>query len=95
MHAITEEDRKALESAPCLMLAEWWCLLNKFEWPGEGMGEPDPIPAPWRVDTRRNAVMSWISSRIGLRECLREWNREAMPGELFDEWWDRRPKIVA
>lgn len=29
-----------------------------------------------------------IMQRIGLKECLREWNRELMPGALFDEWWE-------
>jgi hypothetical protein len=82
MNAMTDEDRKAVAEAPALMLAEWWSLLNKWEWPREGLGEPEPEPEPWRPDTRRGAIMNAIC------ECLREWSRENMPGPAFDEWWD-------
>jgi hypothetical protein len=84
---MTESDRKAVAEAPPLMLAEWWCLLNRFEWPKEGIGEPEPIPQPWRPNTRRSQLMYAIVERIGKRECLREWNRERMSDAEFDAWW--------
>ena len=88
MTAITDDDRMAIDAAPALMLAEWWCLLNKWGWPADGLGEPDPMPDKDKATmTRRSAIMNEISGRIGMRECLREWNRDTMPGEQFDAWW--------
>lgn len=88
MTAMTNDDRKAIAEAPDLMLAEWWCLLNKWEWPREGLGEPDPVPEKHDGNRRRGQIMNAICDRIGIRECLREWNRNNMPGPIFDEWWN-------
>ena len=94
MTAMTDEDRNALDGAPSLMLAEWWCRLNKGEWPTDGLGQADPEVKPWRPNTRRDEIMNWISGRIGISECLREWNRETLPGDLFDAWW-KTPNVRA
>lgn len=88
MTRMTPEDRKAVAEASELVAAEWWCLLNRWEWPLEGLGEPDPVPEPRTGTTRRGEIMCEISERIGMRECLREWNREHLPGLAFDQWWD-------
>lgn len=64
--------------------AELWCALNRGEWQPELGPEPD--------DHRERHKIIWprmvqIMGRIGIKECLREWNREEMPGAVFDEWW--------
>jgi hypothetical protein len=82
---MTEADRKAVAEAPPLMLAEWWCLLNRFDWPKEGLGEAEAVPEPWRPTPRRSAIMNGIVDRIGMRECLREWNR--VTEAEFALWW--------
>ena len=85
---MSDEDAKAVYQASNKTLAEWWCLLNNWEWPESGLGEPDPIPKPYRSDTRRRSLMTAIEHRIGLKECLREWNKKSLPGYRFDEWWN-------
>lgn len=62
------------------MLAEWWCLLNKWRWPHVGLGKPDPVPEKYDSNSRRGQIMNAICARIGIHECLREWNRDYVPG---------------
>lgn len=31
--------------------------------------------------------MRWIEEAIGMRECLREWNRDTMDAEAFNDFW--------
>lgn len=88
--SMTDCDREAIAEAPDRTLAEWWCLLNKWEWPRAGLGEPDPIHEKREGISRRGQIMNAIFGRIGPRECLREWNRDTMPGAAFDEWWASR-----
>ena len=80
MTTMTDEDRKAIAEAPASTLAEWWCLLNKWRWPHAGLGEPDPVPEKYDSNGRRGQIMNAICARIGIRECLREWNRDNVPG---------------
>lgn len=90
MTSMTAEDRKAVADAPDRMLAEWWCLLNKWQWPRDGLGQPDPETHPWTANTRRGEIMAAIVERIGMRECLREWNAGTMARAEFDAWWAAR-----
>jgi len=81
--------RDILADIPAERLPEVWCALNKFE--------PHPLVQPWpanwkemTVTAKYNFLGPWMSAilrAVGLRECLREWNRESMPGEVFDHWW--------
>lgn len=75
-------------------LAKWWCLLNRWEWPSE---VPDPEAKDAPEPQRRGALMRGVESRIGTKACLREWNRERMSDEEFEEFWrtNRVPESVA
>jgi hypothetical protein len=79
-----EEDVILLEQQDNGTLAKWWCELNKWNWPEQIPDKEDPED---RKNNRRLEIMDWIKSRIGLKECLREWNRETLHGRYFDEWW--------
>ena len=70
---------EALEQADNKTLATWWCVLNRHQW-------PDALP---KNDERRWDIMSWIMQHIGIKECLREWNKDDLPGEHFDNWYNR------
>jgi hypothetical protein len=84
---MTDEDLKSLRAAPPRMLAEWWALLNRWEWPAEGLGQPESREcAP---EGRRGQIMRWIMDEIGHKACLREWNRDSMTDAEFDAWWGR------
>jgi hypothetical protein len=72
---MNRHDQAAIDAASHQTLAEWWCILNRWEWPAEGLGEPDPVAVPYRPDRRRWQIMGAILRRIGLDACLREWNR--------------------
>lgn len=68
-------------------LARIWCSLNNYEWP-EALG---PKPPSYTKDDRTWwPVMKAIETTIGLKECLREWNKDNKPGDEFDQWWDRQ-----
>lgn len=65
-------------------LAKWWCQLNSWEWPDQ---IPDPEPEEKERPNRRGTIMDEICARIGIKACLREWNRERMSEEEFEEFW--------
>lgn len=88
---LEEGDVLLLNVATDKTLAEWWCLLNRYEWPEK---IPNPTPRDAAIPNRRGALMNEIVSRIGMKECLREWNKDSMPGEQFDEWYRNRPRFV-
>ena len=72
-------------------LAEWWCQLNSYEWP-ELL--PDPEQPTRGYNPRRSLIMRWIEDRIGIKECLRAWNRKWMTDEQFEEWWEKNHGAV-
>lgn len=80
-----------VRSADDATKARIWCALNRHEWPGE---LADLKPASFddmTGDARHMLVwklMCEASDAIGIGECLREWNRDTLPGEQFDAWWN-------
>ena len=85
-----------VRSADNAAKARIWCALNKHEWPKE----LDSVkPSNWsELPHAEKQRISWelmceAEDAIGIKECLREWNRETIPGEQFDAWWSngRRP----
>lgn len=82
---LTLDDVVILQKQDKLTLARWWTVLNRHEWPTCPL-EYEP---PYRdFPSRRSAIMGWIMTKIGMKECLREWNRERMDRETFEAWWD-------
>ena len=77
-------DRKVLATQSDSTLANWWSILNRHEWPD---GLPNPETSKASVQGRRWEIMCLISDRIGLKECLRDWNKERLPGNDFDDWY--------
>jgi len=68
-------------------LARWWCVLNGWGWPKELPGRESPdVPG----HPRRNEIMREIAGIIGMKECLREWNKDTMTPERFEDWWEYR-----
>lgn len=65
-------------------LAEMWCQLNRWGWPKD---LPDPELKSLEGNPRRSAIMREIASTIGMRACLREWNKDTMTDAEFDAWW--------
>ena len=78
------EDFVVLSQQDVPTLAQWWCSLNSWSWP-RGLANPQ-IPGVM-LNGRRSGIMRWIEGSIGMRECLREWNRDKMDAETFDEFW--------
>jgi hypothetical protein len=67
--------------------AEKWCALNRGEW------LPELGPEPDNHDERHRVIwpsMCEIRARIGTKECLREWNRDELSGQAFEEWWAKQ-----
>ena len=78
-------DVEILEQEDNLTLAQYWSELNHYDWPAK---IPNPEPKKHEANSRRGEIMGWIMNKIGLKECLRDWNKERMPGEQFDLWWN-------
>ena len=85
MNDINIETVKVLESASNATLASWWSDLNRYKWP-ESI--PDPMTEKEREigPNRGWQIMSWISDKISMKECLRDWNKDRMNNEEFDKW---------
>lgn len=67
-------------------LAAWWSQLNHWEWPN---ALPDPEPNHFISGGRRGEIIGWIMTRIGYRECLRDWNK-GMSDEEFATLYEGR-----
>ena len=87
MSAINQEDLAIVRKQNDLKLAKWWGVLNRWEWP---KALPNPETAEDGPNSRRSTIMGVIEDRIGLKACLRDWNKKRMPGQEFDIWWDKR-----
>lgn len=87
---MTEQDIAILETATKAQLASWWSELNHYGWPGE---LPFPEPSEYIANGRRSQIMNWIMKRIGLKECLRDWNKESMTNKQFESWWNKEAEI--
>lgn len=74
---VTKDQEQHLQMLTKEQLAEYWCRLNVFDWP------PNLPKDYW-------SVMCWISSRIGIKECLREWNKDNMDNKQFDDFWSHQ-----
>ena len=88
---MTEIDIATLNQADTATLAKWWCELNRFGWPDAFL---EPEPAKHVRHGRRSEMMNWIMDKIGIKECLREWNVDTRPGQKFDDWFDGRRAII-
>lgn len=93
MSRLEQHDADAIAQADTKTLARWWCLLNRFDWPMDGLGAPEP--PEYTPGGRRGQIMGAIMDRIGPKECLREWNADSMPGEAFDQWWNNQRQLIA
>lgn len=84
---MTETDVDILQKQDGATLAKWWCLLNSWKWPAE---LPDAEPAHRKTPAdRRGRIMSYIDAKIGHKACMREWNRETMNDQEFEDFWNR------
>jgi len=84
---LTTHDISVLIQQDMPTLASWYCQLNEWEWPPE---LPDPEPRMKHLRGRRGAMMDWIESKIGHKECLRQhWKRHDIetPDRKFDDWY--------
>ena len=65
-------------------LAQWYCMMNRWEWP---KSLPDEEPREYIKNGRRSMIMWVIESVIGDKACLREHNKENLPGAEFELWY--------
>lgn len=83
---LTTEDMTILAQQDMNTLAKWWAAINRFEWPQE-------IPNPeheYVRGGRGSKIMHYIEEAIGYRECLREWNKNKMSDDEFNDFWRGR-----
>lgn len=101
--ALTAADIAALEAQTPEELARGWKTLNSWGWPtwlpdgpkdfGDAMQRERQSAAG--APNRGWAAMTWIMDKIGLRACLREWNRERMTDEEFAAFFGKGRELSA
>lgn len=83
---INEADKTALIRQNDVTLAEWYCALNRWEWPADLPDPEEPYLKNAYMRTRRGAIMEWISEMVGDRLCSRMWNKGMTDAEHNDFW---------
>jgi hypothetical protein len=83
----TIEEIYILEKQSAETLADWWCQLNRWQWPEE---LPNAMIEKERQESHDNdrgwVIMSWILERIKYRLISRTWNKD-MTDEEFDNFY--------
>lgn len=82
---MTPQDEAILAQQDQKTLAEWWCILNSWEWPDE-LPDPEDDRHNYTIGNRRSQLTGWIITNIGLRACLRHHNHK-MNDEEFEDFW--------
>ena len=77
-HELKDVHLRALGRQTKETLADWWCILNRYEWPPELVHD----------ETFRWQIMAWIAREITLKACLRAWNADWEDDE-FEAFWRR------
>lgn len=79
---------KQLEGFTDDQLADFWCILNRWEWPKE-IPNPEPVLDPiMKCSTpRRDVFMREIESIVGHKLCSKRWNKDRMNDEEFEDFW--------
>ena len=91
---IINETTSELDKIPVEELAKLWCDFNKWKFPKI---IEHVKPESWDSwvgrdrEEKRGAVcfpvMAYIRDKIGFKACIREWNREMMTDEEFEEFY--------
>ncbi len=82
---ITDKDNKILLAQDDKTLAEWACMLNRWEWPKE---IPNPeLPKDWISSGRRSQLRNWIEDKVGHKLVSRTWNKDSMTDEEHEDFW--------
>lgn len=84
---------KKIELASKEQNAQWWLILNRWEWPLELDSVVEDPPRPWHSNTLRRKLMDAIDEAVGHRYILYYANvihRKAMTDEEFSEFWTNR-----
>ena len=80
---ITHKEWQILNRQTDEILAEWWCLLNNWEWVNE-LGEEEK-PENYK-NGRRTSLMKSIERLISEKYLARYWNKKM---QNFEEWWEK------
>lgn len=91
---MTEADVDTLDAQTPETLADWWAILNQWEWPKE-LADPPPAPRGVNQADRGNTIMWEIVKRVGMKETMRAWNVRQLKiktNEEFETWWGKRKR---
>lgn len=88
---VTDEDKAIFDEQDNRTLAEWWCALNRYDWPQEIPDEEPEVAklSEWTPNNRRTALMGEIERRVGYKLCNRMWNINRMSDEEHEAWYSR------
>ena len=78
---VTKEDFIIINEQEDLILAEWWCQLNRWDWPEK---LPNPESDNYIPNGRRSKIMDIIDDKISHRLISRTWNKKMSDTEFED-----------
>lgn len=88
MAELTSDDLAVLFQQSLDTLADWWCQLNRYEWPAE---LPEQETEQERHTARREgrvtrawSIMCWIHETVGEALISRRWNKDMSNSEFLD-----------
>lgn len=93
---ITEQDKAIIEAQDRETLAKWSCALNRWEWPAELPNEETKeqyqsfmlsFGGPGVGRSRRAELMAYIARFTTAYLISREWNKDNMTPEEFEDFW--------
>lgn len=86
-----ESDIAVLEKQTDEVLAEGWCLLNRWGWPEwlpDPMTEAERNTKDYTPDNRASEIMRWIDDKLGHKVVNRCWNKDCMTDEEHEDFWN-------
>jgi hypothetical protein len=85
---VTTEDYEILNKEDDVTLAQWWCMLNRWDWPEE-LPNKDLTHRDkgYKTGGRRSQLMNIIENRVGKRLISWQWNKNDMTNEEFNDFY--------
>jgi len=85
---VMPEDLEVINNQDDVTLAQWACMLNKWEWPEELPNEDKSHETQdYKTGGRRSQLRTLMEDRVGHRLVSWEWNKENMTIEEFNDFY--------
>lgn len=96
MNKLNKALLKRIESIDISELPRIYCYLNRWEFPDELI---DLKPNNWELYPilNKHEIISdgidYIKNNVNEKELSREWNKDRMTPDEFEEWWNNKEPL--